>query len=58
MHFERVYRRLVINSWIERVKTEYKFNQYAQFCSLTGELWGVYCEYLLENWPRYNGIAL
>ena len=24
----------------------------------TGELWGVFCEYLSENWPRYNGTAL
>ena len=23
-----------------------------------GELWGVYCEDLGENWPRYNGTAL
>ena len=25
---------------------------------LTGELWGVYCDDLGENWPRYNGTAL
>ena len=24
----------------------------------TGELWGVFCEYLWENWPRYYGAAL
>ena len=23
-----------------------------------GELWGVFCEYLWEKWPRYNGTAL
>ena len=23
-----------------------------------GALWGVFCEYLWENWPRYNGTAL
>ena len=23
-----------------------------------GELWDVFCEYLWENWPRYNGTAL
>ena len=28
------------------------------YLALTGELWGVYCEDLWENWPRYNGIAL
>ena len=26
--------------------------------ALTEELWGVYCEELEENWPRYNGTAL
>ena len=26
--------------------------------ALTGEQWGVYCEDLLENRPRYNGSAL
>ena len=26
--------------------------------ALTGELWGVYCEDLGENWPRYNDTAL
>ena len=25
---------------------------------LTGELWGVYCKDLGENWQRYNGTAL
>ena len=23
-----------------------------------GKPWGVFCEYLWENWPRYNGTAL
>ena len=26
--------------------------------ALTGVLWGVFCEYVWENWPRYNGTAL
>ena len=26
--------------------------------ALMGELWGVYCEDLGENWPRYNDSAL
>ena len=26
--------------------------------ALTGELRGVYCEDVVENWPRYNGIGL
>ena len=24
----------------------------------TGELWGVYCEDVGENWPRYNDTVL
>ena len=26
--------------------------------TLTGELWGVFCEHFGEIWPRYKGIAL
>ena len=28
------------------------------YLTLTGELWGAFCEYLSENWPGYNGTAL
>ena len=28
------------------------------YLALAGELWGVFCEYLWQNWPRYNGTAL
>ena len=28
------------------------------YLALTGELWGVFCEYLWENLPQYNGTAL
>ena len=28
------------------------------YLALTGKLWGVFCEYLWENWPRYDGTAL
>ena len=28
------------------------------YLALMGELWGVFCEYLRENQPRYNGTAL
>ena len=28
------------------------------YLALTGELWGVFCEYLWEHWPHYNGTAL
>ena len=28
------------------------------YLALTGELWGVFCEYLWGYWPYYNGTAL
>ena len=28
------------------------------YLALMGELWGVFCGYFWENWPRYNGTAL
>ena len=28
----------------------------APYLALTGEIWGVFCEYFRENGPRYNGI--
>ena len=28
------------------------------YLALTGELWGVFCEYFGENWPWYNSTAL
>ena len=28
------------------------------YLGLSGELWDVICEYVWENWPRYNGTAL
>ena len=28
------------------------------YLALMGELWGVFCEYFGENWPRNNGTAL
>ena len=32
--------------------------QKTPYLALTGELWGVFCEYLWENWLHYNGTAL
>ena len=28
------------------------------YLALKGELWGVFCEYFLENWPCYNSTTL
>ena len=33
-------------------------SQKTPYLALTGELWGVFCEDLAENWPRYHGKAL
>ena len=42
----RHWSRISIRCWIHKSHT------------ITGELWGVFCEYLWQNWPRYNGTAL
>ena len=34
------------------------FTKDTPYPAITGELWGVFCEYSWENWPRYNGSAL
>ena len=39
-------------------KSEFEFTAGSPYLALTGELWGVCCEELGENWPRYNGTAL
>ena len=39
-------------------KSDIRFTTDAPYLTLTGELWGVYCDNLGENWPRYNGTAL
>ena len=41
--------RISIRCWIHKD---------TQLPALTSELWGVFCEYLWENWPRYNGTTL
>ena len=33
-------------------------HRWPPYLALTGELWGVFCEYLWENWLRYNVTAL
>ena len=36
----------------------HKYSQDTPYLTLTGELWDVFCEYLLENWQYYDGTAL
>ena len=42
---------------VER-KADFKLTTGTPYLALTGELWGVYCEDLRENWLLYNGTAL
>ena len=41
-----------------RTKSDFKLATDTPYLALTGELWGVYCEDLWENRPRYNDTAL
>ena len=35
-----------------------RITAHTSYLALTGELWGVYWEEFVENWPRYKGTAL
>ena len=39
-------------------KWDFKHTIGTTYLTLTGELWGVYCEDFEENWPSYNSSAL
>ena len=41
-----------------RISTRRWTHKDTPYLALTGELRGVFCEYLWENWPRYNSTAL
>ena len=45
---------------ITGTEAEYQSDAVSQktFLSLMGEPWGVFCEYLWENWLCYNSTAL
>ena len=42
----------------QKNKNMFLCNRPWAYFTLTGELWGVYCENFGENWPRYNGPTL
>ena len=44
--------------WLKQYINQCQIASYNPYLTLTGELWGVFCEDLVENWPRYNGTAL
>ena len=45
------------SNWV-RTWPQVELTKETPYLALTGELWGVVCEELGENWPRYNGTAL
>ena len=52
--------KLVINNYRnwDRVSITCWIHKRHPICRLMGELWGVFCEYLWQNWVHYNGNAL
>ena len=40
------------------LQTDFKLTTDTSYLAFTGELWGVCCEDLCENWLCYNGTAL
>ena len=48
----------IITGTREEYKSYARSTKDTTYLALAGELWGVFCEYLWENWPRYNGIPL
>ena len=39
-------------------ESDFKLTTDTPYLALMGELWGVCCEDIEENWPCYNGTAL
>ena len=39
-------------------KSDIELTKHTPYLALMGELWGVFCEDLGENWPHCNGTAL
>ena len=39
-------------------KSDFKRTTDTPYLAREGEIWGVYCDEIAENLPRYNGIAL
>ena len=48
----------VMNMTAVERKSDFKLTTDTPYLALPGEPWGVHCEKLGENRPRYNGTAL
>ena len=44
--------------WLEQNLIKVELIKDTLYFALTGELWGVFCKDLGENWPHYNSTAL
>ena len=44
--------------WLKQNINQCQITNYTPYLALTGELWGVFWEDLIENWPHYKGTAL
>ena len=51
-----------ISLTITRTEAKYQLQtgspKYTPYLALTGEPWGIFCDYLWENWQRYNSTTL
>ena len=56
-NISRFYTQRCTESCRRRIRLE-NHNRNPAYLALMGELWGVCCEEIGENWPRYNGTAL
>ena len=53
--YNAVQYRKILPEWL---RAEYQSDAGFPKHTLTGELWGVFCEHYWENWLRYNGTAM
>ena len=44
--------------WQKQNINQCQITNYTPYLARVGELWGRFCEDLVENWPRFNGTAL
>ena len=44
--------------WLKLNINQCQITNYTPYLALTSQLWGVFCEDLVENWPHYSDTAL
>ena len=48
----------MITGIVAEYQSEAESTKDTPYLAQSGELWGVFCEYLWENWPRYSSTTL